>query len=178
MSALLVTGISLLILNDRTTLDVYRRWVAGSLAGRDLAVAGDVAPFLAVGLVLALLNAPGLDALSLGPDVAVAQGHHVLRIRLVGLAAIVLLSGGAVAAAGPIGFLGLAAPHLARRLVGGDFRRLVPVSGLVGAGLLLVADVVGRVVIAPAELQVGIVLALAGGPVFVAVARRRDTVLL
>jgi iron complex transport system permease protein len=178
VTALLVTGTSLLVLNDRTTLDVYRRWVAGSLAGRDLGVAADVAPFLAAGLVLAIVNAPGLNALALGPDVAVAQGHHVTRIRLTGLAAIVLLTGGAVAAAGPIGFLGLAAPHLARRLVGGDFRRLVPVAALLGAAMLLAADVVGRVVMSPAELQVGIVLALAGGPVFIAVARRRRTVLL
>ncbi|MHA3704393.1 FecCD family ABC transporter permease [Jatrophihabitans sp. YIM 134969] len=176
VTALLVTGTSLLVLNDRTTLDVYRRWVAGSLAGRDLGVALDVAPFLAVGAVLAVLNAPGLNALTLGADVAVSQGHDVGRIRLVGLLAVVLLSGGAVAAAGPIGFLGLAAPHIARRLVGGDFRRLVPVSGLVGSALLLAADIVGRVVITPSELQVGIVLAIAGGPVFIAVARSRRTV--
>ena len=178
VTALLVTGTSLLVLNDRTTLDVYRRWVAGSLAGRDLEVALDVAPFLAVGLLLALVNAPGLNALSLGSDVAVSQGHHVTRIRVVGLLAIVLLSGAAVAAAGPVGFLGLAAPHLARRLVGGDFRRMVPVAGLIGAAMLLAADIVGRVVITPAELQVGIVLAIAGGPVFIAVARSRRTVLL
>lgn len=178
VTALLVTGTSLLVLNDRTTLDVYRRWVAGSLAGRDLGVALDVAPFLAAGLVLAAVNAPGLNALALGADVAVAQGHRVTRIRVVGLLAVVLLTGGAVAAAGPIGFLGLGAPHLARRLVGRDFRRLVPVAALIGAALLLAADVVGRLVVTPAELQVGIVLALAGAPAFVAVARSRRTVLL
>lgn len=178
VTALLTTATSMLVLNDRTTLDVYRRWVAGSLSGRDLGVAVDVAPFLVVGMVLALVNAPGLNALALGRDVAVSLGHHVGRIRLVGLLAIVLLTGGAVAASGPIAFLGLAAPHLARRLTGSDHRRLVPVSALVGALLLLLADVVGRVVITPAELQVGIVLGILGGPVYIAVARRRGVLAL
>lgn len=178
VTALLSTGTSLLVLDDRTTLDVYRRWVAGSLSGRDLGVVLDVAPFVVVGLVLAVLNAPGVDALALGGDVAVSLGHRVGWIRVTGLAAVVLLTGSAVAAAGPIGFLGLAAPHLARRLVGPGARALVPVSALVGIAVLLAADVAGRVLVRPAELQVGIVLALAGGPLFVAVARRRQAVSL
>jgi iron complex transport system permease protein len=167
-----------LLLADLATLDVYRFWAVGSLAGRDAGVAAQVAPFLVVGLLLAVLNAPGLNLLALGEDVARALGQRVTVTRWTGLVAITLLTGSAVAACGPISFVGLVVPHVARALTGPDHRWLLPAAGLAGAVLLLAADVIGRVVVRPGELQVGIVLALVGAPFFVALVRRRRLVTL
>ncbi len=167
---------SALVLADSQTLDQYRFWAVGSLAGRDADVAAQVAPFLVAGVVLALVNAPGLNLLSLGEDVARGLGADLALTRWTGLAAITLLTGAAVAACGPIAFVGLVVPHVCRAVTGPDHRWLVPAAGLAGAVLLLVADVVGRVVVRPGELQVGIVLALVGAPFFVLLVRRRRLV--
>jgi iron complex transport system permease protein len=136
-------------------------------------VAAQVAPFIAAGLVLACANAPALNALGLGEDVARALGQRVGAARAAGVAATVLLAGAATAACGPIGFLGLVVPHVARSLTGPDHRWLIPCSALAGSVLLLTADVLGRVVVRPAELQTGIVLAVLGAPFFIALVRRR-----
>lgn len=167
-----------LVISDAQTLDQYRFWAVGSLAGRDATVAAQVAPFLVAGVVLALVNSPGLNLLSLGEDVARGLGVNLTVTRWTGLAAITLLTGAATAACGPISFLGLVVPHVVRALTGPDHRWLIPASGLAGAVLLLVADVVGRVVVRPGELQVGIVLALVGAPFFVLLVRRRKLVSL
>jgi iron complex transport system permease protein len=164
---------SAVVLADGATLDAFRFWAVGALAGRDAAVAGQVAPFLAVGLLLALANAPALNLLVLGEDVARGLGQSLAVARWTGLVAITLLTGAAVAACGPVGFVGLVVPHVARHVTGPDHRWLLPAAGLAGAVLLLVADVVGRVVVRPGELQVGIVLGLLGAPFFVALVRRR-----
>ncbi len=169
---------SAVVLADEATLDAFRFWAVGALAGRDAAVAAQVAPFLVVGLLLAVANAPALDLLALGEDVARGLGQNLAVARWTGLAAITLLTGAAVAACGPIGFVGLVVPHVARHFTGPDHRWLLPASGLAGAVLLLVADVVGRVVVRPGELQVGIVLGLLGAPFFVALVRRRRLVSL
>ncbi|GAA4545592.1 FecCD family ABC transporter permease [Pseudonocardia xishanensis] len=165
--------VSAIILIDTDTLDAYRFWNVGSLAGRDAAVAGQVAPFLVAGVLIALAGAPALNALSLGEDVARSLGQDVRRTRALGIVAITLLAGGATAACGPIGFVGLVVPHVARTFTGPDHRWLLPASGLLGAVLLLAADVVGRLVARPGELQVGIVLAFVGAPFFIALVRRR-----
>lgn len=178
VSALLSALTSALVLADTQTLDAFRFWSVGSLAGRDAAVAGQVAPFLLVGLLLAVANAPALNLLSLGEDVARGLGQNLAVARWTGLVAITLLTGSAVAACGPIGFVGLVVPHVARYFTGPDHRWLLPASGLAGAVLLLAADVVGRVVVRPGELQVGIVLAFVGAPFFVALVRRRKLVQL
>lgn len=178
VTALLQAFTSALVLADSRTLDQYRFWAVGSLAGRDDDVALQVLPFLLVGVVLALANAPGLNLLALGEDVARGLGVRVAATRWTGLAAITLLTGAATAACGPIAFVGLVVPHVCRALTGPDHRWLVPTSGLAGAVLLLGADVVGRVVVRPGELQVGIVLALVGAPFFVALVRRRKLVAL
>ncbi|MGH3908045.1 MAG: FecCD family ABC transporter permease, partial [Pseudonocardiaceae bacterium] len=167
-----------LLLADAETLDVYRFWVTGSLAGRDADVAVQVAPFLLAGVLLAVLNAPGLNVLALGQDLARSLGQRVALTRWTGLAAITLLAGSAVAACGPIIFLGLVVPHVARALTGPDHRWLLPAAGLAGAVLLLAADVIGRVVVRPGELPVGIVIALVGAPFFVALVRSRGLVKL
>lgn len=169
---------SALVLADTATLDAYRFWAVGALAGRDASIAVQIAPFLVAGLVLAFANAPALNLLSLGEDTARGLGQNVRLARGVGLAAITLLSGAAVAACGPIAFLGLVVPHMARYFTGPDHRWLLPAAGLAGAVLLLTADVIGRVVVRPGELQVGIVLAFVGAPFFVALVRRRRLVQL
>ena len=164
---------SSIVLLDETSLDAYRFWSVGSLAGRDAAVGGQVVWFIVAGAILALASAPALNALSLGDDVATSLGHSVRRTRIVGVVAITLLAGAATAACGPIVFLGLIVPHVVRAFTGPDHRWLLPASALAGAVLLLLADVVGRVVARPGELQVGIVVALIGGPFFIALVRRR-----
>jgi iron complex transport system permease protein len=173
VSALLIALTSAVILVDVDTLDAYRFWVVGSLAGRDLAVLDQVQYFVWIGLLIALVTAPALNALALGEDVARALGYSVGRIRLSGIVAITLLAGAATAMCGPISFLGLVVPHVVRGLTGPDYRWLLPCAAGAGALLLLLADVLGRVVVRPGELQVGIVLALLGGPFFIALVRRR-----
>jgi len=120
VSALMVGLISAMAVIDQQSLEAFRFWRVGAVAGRDPVIIGQVLPFLAVGLVLALANAPGLNALSLGEDVARSIGQHVLRTRILGIVAITLLTGGAVAACGPIGFVGLVVPHVARFITGPD----------------------------------------------------------
>jgi iron complex transport system permease protein len=165
----LVSGI--VLLNDQA-LDTLRFWQVGSVAVRNGSLE-ILTPFLALGLVLAVLNIGALNALSLGEDTARSLGVSVLGARATGIAAITLLAGAAVTLAGPIAFAGLLVPHLARATVGTDYRWLLPAGALTGAVLLLVADVAGRVIARPGELSVGVVLAAVGAPFFVHVARRK-----
>lgn len=178
VTALLGAFTSAIVLLDVETLEAYRFWAVGSVAGRDLQALTPMVPFLLVGAVLAVANGPALNTLALGEDVARALGQHVGRARLVGIAAVTLLTGSTVALCGPIGFVGLIVPHAARAVTGPDHRWLLPYSAVAGAAVLLAADVVGRVVVRPAELQAGIVLALVGAPFFVALIRRRRTAAL
>ena len=178
LTALLFALVRAVLVTDSDSLDAFRFWVVGALAGRGADVAWQVAPFIVAGLVLALLNAPALDLLGMGEDVARGLGQRVWPARVVGLVATTLLAGAATAACGPIAFVGLVVPHVVRAFTGPSHRWLVPCSGLLGAVLLLSADVIGRVVARPGELQVGIVLALVGSPFFVALVRRRRTTTL
>ncbi|WP_123687209.1 FecCD family ABC transporter permease [Amycolatopsis thermoflava] len=176
--ALLSTFTSLVILSDNPTLDVYRRWVVGSISGRDASISLGILPFVVVGLVLAMLNTRALNAVSLGEDTARGLGQSVAVSRVVGLAAVTLLAGAATAAAGPIAALGLIVPHVVRTVTGPDHRWLLPCSALAGAVLLLLADVAGRLIAAPAEIPAGITLAILGGGAFVLIARRTRLVKL
>lgn len=178
MTAFLQALTNAVVLLDPTSLDTYRFWVVGTVAGRDAEVFWQVLPFLAFGLTLAVAAAPGLNMLSMGDDVARGLGVNVRRNRALGLAAVVVLCGAATAAVGPISFLGLVVPHIARVFTGPDYRRLVPWSGLLGALVLLTADILGRVVARPGELQVGVMLAAVGAPFFVLLVRRRKMVSL
>jgi ABC-type Fe3+-siderophore transport system permease subunit len=178
LSALLYGLVRAVLVSDQQTLDSFRFWVVGSLAGRGSDVAWQVGPFILPGLLLALANSPALNLLGLGEDVARGLGQRIWLARLVGLTAITLLCGAATAACGPIAFVGLVVPHAVRALTGPDHRWLIPCAGLAGAVLLLTADVVGRVVVRPGELQVGIVLALLGAPFFIALVRSRRTATL
>jgi iron complex transport system permease protein len=178
VTALLASLTSSILLFDVETFDQYRFWLVGSLAGRDAEVALQVAPFLVVGTALALRSARSLNALALGDDVARSLGVHVARARVVAGLAIVLLTGAAVAAAGPIGFVGLTVPHAARAVAGPDHRWLLPWSMVLAPTLLLAADVLGRLVVRPGELQVGVVTALLGAPFFIVIVRLGRTAVM
>ncbi|HEY8481791.1 MAG TPA: iron chelate uptake ABC transporter family permease subunit [Spirillospora sp.] len=163
-------GVSLV---DPQVLNRYRYWSSGSLAGQETTTLLQVLPFLVGGAVLALSIAPALNNIALGDDVAVALGRRLRRIRLQGALAVMLLTGGAVAVAGPIVFVGLVVPHAVRAVSGPDQRWLLPLTALLAPCLLLAADVVGRVVARPQEIDVGIVAAFLGAPFFIALVRRR-----
>lgn len=150
-----------------------RSWNAGSLLGRGFDVILPVLPFIALGLAVALILAPGLNALALGDDVARAQGANVVGLRIGVIAAVTLLAGAATALAGPISFVGLMVPHVVRWLFGVDQRIILPLSAVLAPTLVLLADVLGRVIIIPAEVPVGIVTAFVGAPVLILLARRR-----
>jgi iron complex transport system permease protein len=172
VSALLFALTQVVVLRDIETLDAYRFWAVGSVASRGMDVFWEVLPFLVAGLLLAAVSASTLNLLQLGDEVAVSLGLHPVRHKAIGVLGVMLLTGAATAACGPIGFVGLVVPHVARHFAGVDYRWVIPYSAFVGGLLVVLADVLGRVVVRPAELQVGIVMALVGGPVFVHLVRR------
>lgn len=164
---------SAVLLTDPATHDRFRFWQVGSLAGRDPDIVGQALPFLVVGIVGALLLGKILNGLSLGDDVARSFGQNTTTDRVWCGLAVVVLAGASTALAGPITFLGLAVPHPARAVAGPDYRRILPLSMLIGPVLLVLADVLGRVVARPGEVQAGVVTALLGAPVLVTLVRRR-----
>ncbi|GAB3938844.1 iron chelate uptake ABC transporter family permease subunit [Kribbella albertanoniae] len=173
ISALLGSVTSAITLLDLSTLNEFRFWVVGSLTLATGSVIGQAVPFIAVGIVLALVLGRSLNQLALGDELARSLGTRVMVVRVAAGLAVVVLAGTATAIAGPIGFLGLAVPHVARTLVGADYRWILPWSMVLAPAVLLLADVVGRLVARPDELQVGIITAVIGAPVFIALVRRR-----
>jgi iron complex transport system permease protein len=174
LAALLASVTSAILIADSSTLSAYRFWVVGSIADRPASVLLSAAPPMIAGGLIALAGARAMNALALGEDVARSLGIRVGLVRGAGMLAVVLLAGGAVAAAGPIVFVGLAVPHVARSMVGADWRWILALCLVVGPTLLLGADVVGRLAARPGEIQVGVVTALVGAPLFVAIVRRRN----
>lgn len=180
--AALTAGLSsltaaVMVISQRT-FDDFRFWQVGSVAGRDWNVIVAVAPFLAVGALALVGCGRALNGLALGDDLARGIGQRVRTTRVTVAAGVVLVCGAATALAGPIGFVGLTAPHAARALVGVDYRWVLPTSALLAAGLLVAADVVGRVVLPPTEVQTGVITAVVGVPVFVWLLRRGRAVAL
>ncbi|MFF3013197.1 FecCD family ABC transporter permease [Streptomyces sp. NPDC057939] len=153
-------------LSDKASLNALRFWNAGSVAGVGFDVIWPVTAFIGAGLLLALTTLPAVNLLNLGDDVARGLGVNVALIRTTGIIAITLLAGAATAACGPIAFIGLMVAHVARYLTGPDYRWLVPYAGLLGAIVLLVCDIVGRLLVRPGELDAGVVVALLGAPFF------------
>jgi iron complex transport system permease protein len=172
VTAVLTSLITLVLLRDLDTLGQYRFWSVGSLVGRDASTVLPLIPFLVVGAVLALVLGRGLNGLALGDDVARGLGQRVGLTRVVAGVAIILLCGSATSLAGPLVFVGLVVPHLARRMIGTDYRWILAYSVPLGAMLLVLADTVGRLIAQPAELEAGIVVALIGAPVLIALVRR------
>jgi iron complex transport system permease protein len=163
---------SILIFHERS-LDEMRFWLAGSVVGRDLALLVQVLPFMTAGLLLAFFLSREVDTLQLGDDVAKSLGQPTKMVRTLAFISVVLLSGSSVAVAGPIGFVGLAVPHLVRSIVGKDHRWIFSYSAVAGAALLLLADVAARFILDNQELPVGVMTAIIGAPFFIYLARRR-----
>ncbi len=162
---------AILILDEQTLLSM-RTWLAGDLAGLNWAQIQHAAMAAVIGFAMALWLAPALNMLALGANMARGLGVSLMRTRALSLVAIALLCGAAVSVAGPIGFIGLVVPHMVRRLAGDDLRVVVPLSALGGALLLLVADIAARTLLAPQELATGVMTALVGAPLFIALAAR------
>ena len=172
LGALLSSFTSSILLGDARSLDQFRFWAVGSIGGRTNEIARNLAPFAIVAISVSLLCARTLNTLALGDDTARSLGAKLARSRAACMLAIVLTAGTATAAAGPIGFVGLTIPHVARKFTGPDHRWLLPYCAVFGPILLLGSDVIGRLVARPAEIQVGIVTAVVGAPFFVMLVRR------
>ncbi|UFJ43197.1 iron ABC transporter permease [Brevibacillus humidisoli] len=157
---------------SESTLDEILFWLAGSVAGRKLEMLLSVLPYMLIGLFLALLIARPVNTLAMGEDVATGLGQRTAYVKLAAAVIIVLLAGSSVALAGSIGFVGIVVPHIARYFVGIDYRWVIPYSALLGAILLLLADIGARFVVMPEEAPIGIMTALVGTPFFVYIARR------
>ncbi|MER7796817.1 iron ABC transporter permease [Microbacterium sp. NPDC096154] len=172
-SAAAMSLVSAVLLPRVDAMNTFRFFQVGGVGGADAAKIGLFLPFAIVGTLVCLAMARGMNSLALGDDLASALGENVMRTRLISAAGGVILCGAAVAVAGPIGFVGLVVPHVCRLLIGTDHRWLLPASALVGACLLIAADVVGRLVLPGQELEVGIVTALIGAPFFIWIVRRQ-----
>lgn len=173
VSAAFTSLISAVLLPRIDVMNSFRFWQVGGVGGANADRIIQVLPFLVVGALLSVAATPGLNALALGDDLAAGLGEKVVRTRVIAGLGAVMLCGAATAAAGPIAFVGLVVPHACRLLAGLDHRWLLPYSAVVGAALLTLADVVGRVVARPDEIDVGILTALIGAPVFIAIVRRQ-----
>ncbi|MCX5058132.1 iron chelate uptake ABC transporter family permease subunit [Streptomyces sp. NBC_01597] len=175
ISAALYGYLQAVMITDQAALAKMRFWTVGSLASATNSTILQVLPFLAAGTVLALALARPLNAVAMGDDTAKALGANLNRTRALSMLAATVLCGAATAACGPIAFVGLMVPHVVRSFTGPDLRWILPYATILSPVLLLGADVIGRVVARPSELQVGIVTALIGGPVFIFLVRRRRT---
>ena len=172
LSAGLYSLMNVILVSSQDTLDRFRFWQVGGIAGRDWSVILPGLPFLAVGALIVLLTGRILNSLALGDDIARGLGQRVGLTRAITALGIVLLTGTATALAGPIGFVGLVIPHAVRFLTGPDYRWILPFSLVVAPMLLLASDIIGRVVLLPGEVPAGIMTALVGAPVFVWLIRR------
>ncbi|MFT9057845.1 MAG: iron ABC transporter permease [Bifidobacterium aquikefiri] len=173
VTAMLSSLTSAILLPRIQVISTYRFWQVGGLSGARFALMVPVLPMLIGGLTLALLTIPGINALAMGDELAEGLGSRVKFTRGVAWIAAVLLSAGTTSLAGPIGFVGLVVPHAARLLVGSDYRHILAASAVLGPILLLAADIIGRVLTRPSDVEVGIVTAIIGAPFFVILARGR-----
>lgn len=172
LTAFLASLTTVILLRDQTTLDNVRLWSVGSLSGRPMSAILAIAPWGLAGLAGAVLASGPIMTLSLGSDLSRTLGQSLGLWRAVSAALVVLLAGAAVALAGPVGFVGLVVPHMARLLVGADYRWIVAYSAPLGAGLVVLADTALRA-LSGVDIPVGVTLALMGGPVFIALVRRQ-----
>lgn len=173
-TAVLSSITSAIVMTNVDALNELRFWQAGSLAGRYLPVFWQTAPFITLGVIVALCSGRALNGLALGEDLALALGQRLRLTRLVLFVTVAVLCGAATAACGPIVFVGLVVPHLARFVCGPDYRWILPYSLLLTPIVLLAADICGRVVVSPGELEVGVVLGVLGAPAFIALVRYRS----
>jgi iron complex transport system permease protein len=173
-TAVLSSVTSAIVMTNVDALNELRFWQVGSLAGRYMPVFWQTAPFIALGLIVAMCTGRALNGLALGEDLALALGQRLRLTRLVLFVTVAVLCGAATAACGPIVFVGLVVPHLARFVCGPDYRWILPYSLVLTPIVLLSADILGRVLVSPGELQVGVVLGVLGAPAFIALVRYRS----
>ncbi|WP_458353905.1 FecCD family ABC transporter permease [Peribacillus frigoritolerans] len=172
MTAMVASLTQGLLVSNEALLEQVLFWLAGSVSGRSLDNLVAVLPYLVAGWGLAIVMSGKMNVLSMGEDVAKGLGLNIVFLKLVLGLAIILLAGGSVAVAGPIGFIGIVVPHLTRSIVGIDHRWLIPFSGLFGAVLLIAADVLSRYILMPREVPVGVMTAIIGTPFFIYIARK------
>lgn len=172
-SAALISLVNAVVLPRNDIADGAQSWQVGGVGGASATTIGQVLPFLLAGLAVCFLSARGLNTLALGDELAAGLGEKVILTRAIASAGAVVLCGAVTAVAGPIGFVGLVVPHVCRLLAGPDHRWLLPFSAVGGAVLIVTADVLGRVVARPAEVEVGVITALIGVPFFIAIVRRQ-----
>jgi len=171
-SAVLTSLVSVIMLPRSNAMDAFRFWQVGSVSGATWESVLLILPFIAAGLAISMLSAPALNALALGDEAATGLGVKVGITRLACAAAGVMLTGAITAIAGPIGFIGLMVPHSIRLIIGSDYKSIIPLSALLGASLLVISDVIGRVIGSPGEIQVGIITAFLGAPILIIIARK------
>lgn len=160
------------MLSDGKMFDQVLIWMVGSVAGREMDMLWNVLPYMSVGMIIALFLSSHLNVLSMGDSVAKGLGQSTVRIKGFASLSIILLAGGSVAVAGPIAFVGIIVPHIVKYLVGNDYRWIIPYSAIIGALLLVSADLGSRYIAMPTEIPVGVVTAIIGVPFFVYIARR------
>lgn len=164
---------SLLTLLDPTTFEVIRRWGLGSIAVSPLRDTASLAPFILLGVTIAIAQSRNLNSIALGDEAAASLGVRVVRARVWVIVAVTLLAGAATALTGGIGLVGLMVPHIVRWLLGPDQRFIIGLSVIYAPALILASDVLGRVIARPGEIEVGLVTAALGAPLLIALARRR-----
>ncbi|MFD0589243.1 FecCD family ABC transporter permease [Paenibacillus sp. GCM10027627] len=172
LAALFTSFTTAFLIWDERTLDTVLFWLAGSVQGKSMEQLTTVLPFLLAGYVIVLLMGKSLNIFAVGEQLAIGLGQHTTRLKWISLIAVILLAGGSVAIAGPVGFVGLVIPHIVRALVGSDHRWVIPYCLLLGGVLLLAADIGSRFIAFPKEVPVGVMTALVGAPFFIYMARR------
>lgn len=176
LSSILASLSQAILLPRIDVIDAFRQWQVGSISGARLQTMLPILPLLLVGLIIAWCTAPSLNAMALGDTLATSLGVNIVRARVLCWLAAVVLCAGATSLAGPIGFVGLVVPHAARLLVGSNYRNVLIYSALLGALLLVGADVIGRMIMRPQDVAVGIITAVLGAPVFIGLVRMRTKV--
>ena len=174
ITALFVSLTQGVLVTSEQSLESVLFWLAGSVAGRTVDMLLPILPFMAAGWIAALLLGHSVNILTSGEEVAKGLGQKTVWVKAAMIAVIVILAGGSVAVGGSIGFIGLIVPHIVRGLVGNDYRWIIPYCALLGASLLLLADVAARFIIMPEEMPIGVMTALIGTPFFIYLARRRS----
>jgi len=172
-SAALVSFVTAVVLPRNDVAGTFQSWQIGGVGGATWDKLATVSPFLAVGFVICTLSAHGLNSIALGDELAAGLGENVMLTRTLSALGAVVLCGATTAVCGPIAFVGLVVPHACRLVLGPDYRWIIPMSAITGATLVAVSDTVGRVIAKPQEVDVGIITAIVGAPVFIWIVRRQ-----
>jgi len=171
-TAALSSLVTAILIPNSYAMDQFRFWQVGSVGSGTWNSITTFLPFLAIGIIIAFISAPALNALALGDDVASGLGVRPGLLRFGAAVGGVMLCGAATALAGPIGFIGLLSTHVMRLILGPDVRFIIPMSAIAGAVILTFSDVIGRLIASPGELEVGVVTAFIGAPILIILAKK------